>query len=170
MKNGKKKMNRVEIQERLKDLRFERAEWMRTQPVSNWNNSPQQAEMNELAELMHNCWFGECECTEWEHELSSWSKLTLGAHEMKDEGNFEGITAVQQLRVACVSDTKTRVRMLSELRWLRAGAVSVDKATLRLWKKAAEDGDGKFAKILKVRDASLAAKHRDGMRGGVSTV
>ena len=164
-------MNRIEIQERVKELHEERAQWMRT--VKNpleWNDSPQKAELEKLAELLHECWFGECECTELQHMLSEWSDVSVAVFEAKNAGNFEGLVEKQMLRATQVSDVKMRLRMLSEIRWLRAGAVRIDKPVLLSWKRRAEGGDGKFAKILKRRDAAMSAKNRERMRGGVIVV
>jgi hypothetical protein len=172
MKNGMRDMNRIEIQERVKELLELRARWINENsvPVEQWNDSPFSAEFEMLAELMHECWFGQCECTELQHELSTWSELNVSVFEAKNAGNFEGLVEKQRLRASQVKDVNMRMRMLSELRWLRAGAVNIDKPVLLTWKRKAEGGDGKFAKILKRRDASLAAKHRERMRGGVILV
>ena len=173
MKNGTREMNRIEIQERVKELLELRARWITENsiPVEKWNDSPFTAEFEMLAELLHECWFGQCECTEEQHMLSEWSDVNIAVFEAKNAGNFEGLVEKQRLRASHVKDVNMRMRMLSEIRWLRAGAVRIDKPVLLAWKRKADAGDGKFVKILKRRDASLAAKHRERMmRGGVITV
>ena len=168
-RNGAK-MNRVEIQERVKELHAERAQWMRSVPnPMDWNDSPQKAELEKLGEMLNECWFGECECTELQHEISQWSPVKIAVHLEKTKGNFEPLVEMQQLRATQVSDVRMRMRMLSEIRWLRGGAVRIDKAELNSWKRKAEGGDGKFVKILKRRDAVMSAKNRERMRGGVIT-
>lgn len=150
-------MNRIEIQERVKELLELRARWINENavPVEKWNDSPFKAEFEKLADLMHECWFGQCECTEEQHILSEWSDLNIAVFEAKNEGNFEGLVEKQRLRASHVSDVNMRMRMLSELRWLGMGAVRVDKPVLNAWKRKANDGDGKFQKIIERRQRGL---------------
>lgn len=165
-------MNRIEIQERVKELHAERVQWINENriPVSEWNDSPQSAELETLAELLHECWFGKCECTALQHELSEWSSLNIAVFEAKNRGDFEPMVEKQMLRATQVRNVKTRLRMMNETRWLRAGAVAIDKPVLNAWKRHAEGGDGKFKKILKRRDAAMSAKNLERTRGGVVIV
>ena len=165
-------MNRIEIQERVKELIELRVRWINENriPVEKWTDSPYRAEFERLADLLWECSFGKCECTEEQHELSEWSTLKLAVHIEKGRGNFEPMVDVQRMKVQHVSDVETRRRMLSEIKFIRAGAVRVDKAELLAWKRYAKQGDEKFVKILEVRDAAMSAKNRERARGGVITV
>lgn len=165
-------MNRIEIQERAKELIELRARWITENnvPIEKWNDNPFRDEQEMLADLLFECWFGECECTEEQHMLSEWSKLKLAVHIEKGRGNFEPMVELQRVRVQHVSNVETRRRMLAEIKWIEAGAVRVDKAELNAWKRYAKQGDEKFVKILEVRDAAMSAKNREKMRGGVITV
>ena len=172
MKNGENKMNRIEIQERVKELLELRARWIKENsiPVEKWNDSPFKAEFEKLADLMHECWFGQCECTELQHELSEWSRLNVAVFEAKNEGNFEGLVDKQRLRASQVSDVNMRMRMLNEIKWLRAGAVRIDGPVLGAWKRKAEAGDGKFRKILERRQKGLHDLNKARNNGELVTV
>jgi len=154
-------MNRIEITETLKLLREYRTAWINENriPIEDWSKSPYQLEMSRLGTLLQKCWDNNCECDPIIHEMTHLSPTGIRVYESKGMGNWEACFVFEIERLKLVKDTLIRKRMGDRAKWMRRGAMSVDKGTLAMWKIRARDGNEFWISRLKERDIALKEKH-----------